>query len=314
MSQEPQQFDCRVAFAGRPPSANWEPLQIPGTPASVWAWFKPQHALTGIQVQVPPEVSQTVPFLTLRMIAHAAGIDPACIPMCSVYGYAYQGYAASSPWCDQAITAFPAGTDPYIVLYVDPAPGAMPVTVPAPTGGDETEWSSDDQLEELFISIERDWKSTLKFEKQLGAQHKQLTDMLQRVMALDRDLMPEERMCASRQDIDDWTDARRALREQATKLSRYIREYDAGETVYAGKKRWFAQVYKDCVKKRRPFDGMTSAQQEFEVFRKNTQNLVSAMQSAYNAAGAEGERRAQSVLTRIAAQVRAEMTGQNRRR
>lgn len=315
MSHNPSQpFDCRVAFAGRLPSANWEPLPVAGTPGSVWAWFKPQHAPTGVQIQVPPETTQALPNLTLRMIAHAVGIDPAYIPMCSVFGYAYQGYAAASPWCDQAIPAFPTSGDPSIVLYVDPAPAAMPTENGYWSDGTDDEWGTDDQLEEIFKSIERDWKATLKFEKQLGAQHKQLTDMHHRVTTLDRDLMPEERMCSSRQEIDDWSDARRGLREAALKLSRYIREYDAGETVYAGKKLWFKQIYQDCVRKRRPFDGIVQAQVEFEVFRKNTQHLVGAMQSAYNAASQEGERRAQGVLTRIAAKIRAEMTGQNRRR
>ena len=106
---------------------------------------------------------------------------------------------------------------------------------------------------------------------------------------------------------------RRWLREASTHLSRYIREFDAGETVYAGKKRWFQQIYTDCVRARKPFDGILQARQEFEVYRKTGQNLVGSMQGAYQSASQDGERRAQNVLTRIAGKIRVEKTRQTRR-
>ena len=67
------QFDCdTILVDGQKRALPWSKYTKLG---DTWYRLEPQHAPTGIQVQVPPEVSQAVPFLTLRMIAHAAGIE-----------------------------------------------------------------------------------------------------------------------------------------------------------------------------------------------------------------------------------------------
>ena len=173
----------------------------------------------------------------------------------------------------------------------------------APSPGVDEHEFTDDQIEEMFDSMERDWKSSLQAERQLQSLQKQLLDLQVRLGTMNRDLGPDERLYSDRSDQDDWQEARRALRDAATRLARYIKEMDAGETSYAGKKRWFVNIRKSYVIPRVMFDGIESARLEFEVYRSAMQNLVTRMQAAYHHGRQEGEVRAQQVLNRIATKV-----------
>jgi hypothetical protein len=306
----PGTSDCRVAFAMRPPSASWEAIQIPTTPPrTFWAWFKPQHLPTGIVVQLPSAADQTVVPVSMRYLVQMLGIDPACVPMCSLFGFSFQGQAGTASCFDQAVTLPPVGADPNIVIYVDPPPmqhAQAYYPEPPYAEGEPDESGSEfteDQVEEIFDSMERDWKGSIQAERQLQSLQKQLLDLQVRLGTMNRDLGTDERLYSDRSDQDDWQEARRALRDAATRLARYIKEMDAGETTYAGKKRWFVDIRKTYVIPRTTFDGMESARKEFEIYRSTMQNLVSRMQSAYHQARQEGEVRANQVLSRIASKV-----------
>lgn len=297
--------DSRVAFAGRPPSTAWEAIQLPtNPPRTFWAWFKPQQMPNAIVVQVPPDDGSAVAPVAVRYLAQMLGLDAACVPMCSLFGFSFPGQNGTASYFDQAITGPPAGSDPNIVFYVDPPPMQNAPVYYAEVTPDEPESEfTDDQIEEIFDSMERDWKGSIQAERQLQSLQKQLLDLQVRLGTMNRDLGPDERLYSERSDQDDWQEARRALRDAATRLARYIKEMDAGETVYAGKKRWFDNIRKTYVIPRVAFDGMESARQEFEVYRSTMQNLVNRMQSAYHHARQEGEVRAQQVLNRIATKV-----------
>ncbi len=221
--------------------------------------------------------------------------------MCVVFGFSFQGHGGSAPQFDQPIADPPVGADPNIVFYVDPPPLHS-----AAGSGDAAQHDdefTEDQIEEIFDSMERDWKGSLQAERQLQSLQKQLLDLQVRLGTMNRDLGTDERLYSDRSDQDDWQEARRSLRDASTRLARYIKEMDAGETTYAGKKRWFVDIRKTYVVTRTTFDGMESARQEFEVYRSTMQNLVSRMQSAYHQARQEGEVRANQVLSRIASKV-----------
>ncbi|MCH8829246.1 MAG: hypothetical protein IID45_06670 [Planctomycetes bacterium] len=55
---------------------------------------------------------------------------------------------------------------------------------------------------------------------------------------------------------------------------------------------------------RRPFEGLTKTQREFEAYRKMVQSLEIAMNAVLTSARQDGENRARQVLNRIAASVR----------
>src|SRR5439155_7590204 len=158
---------------------------------------------------------------------------------------------------------------------------------------------------ELYERIGTDWSASLHLEKELDTLRKQLAGMSAKLNSLNRDLTPEEHRHADRQDQDDWRDARRWLREASGKLSRFIKECDVGETVYVGKKRWFEQMYEQVVLPRQPFNSLEQVLHEFESHRKNLQTLVNNMRATMSSAAQDGERRAQQVLSRIAAKANA---------
>tara|TARA_R110002072_G_scaffold302603_1_gene486604 strand:+ start:47461 stop:48453 length:993 start_codon:yes stop_codon:yes gene_type:complete len=300
--QNPAMNDCRLAFAARPPSASWEPIQLPTTPPRMfWAWFKPQHLPTAIVLQVPSDDGSAVAPVTVRYLAQTLGLDAACVPMCLLFGFSFQGQGGTAPYFDQPIVGPPPGADPNIVFYVDPPP--MQNLAEYGRKSDDEHEFTEDQIEEMFDSMERDWKSSLQAERQLQSLQKQLLDLQVRLGTMNRDLGPDERLYSDRSDQDDWQEARRALRDAATRLARYIKEMDAGETSYAGKKRWFVNIRKSYVIPRISFDGIESARLEFEVYRSTMQNLVTRMQAAYHHGRQEGEVRAQQVLNRIATKV-----------
>ena len=293
---QPNSVDCRIAFTQRAPSTTWEYVSLPtNPPLQLLAWFKAAHLPTAVALQVPPEALSFQIGFSIRQILQAIGIDAAAVPVCSLFGYSFPGDGGVSAYFDHVVAGPPAGADPNIVIYVEPPQVAAIATPPTA--------AIDSQTREIFKSLERDWKWSQQAERQLAGLTKQLQDMQTRLKNMNRDLSPDERMCSSRQDHDDWRDARRFLRESSARIGKYIKEMMAGETVYAGKRQWFEQIHRDHVASQTPFSGMAEACTEFEYFRRTLQNLCDRMQSVYNLAQMEGIQRAQSVLSRIAGKV-----------
>ena len=121
---------------------------------------------------------------------------------------------------------------------------------------------------------------------------------------MNRDLSSEEARCGDQLDKRDWQDARRWLRDGAARLSRFLKDHHMGMTSTAGKRESYAAIYRQYVVPRHSFDGLAQAEREFEFHRKSLQTLLNNMNAAHSAAVQDGERRAQQVLTRIAAKVR----------
>ena len=299
-SAQPQsdRMDCRAEFAQRLGSSTWEFVTLAtNPPIQLWAWFKPAHLPTAVVLQVPPAVLPYQIGFTVRLVLQSLGIDPATVPLCSLFGFSFPGDGGTSAYLDHVVTSPALGADPNIVIYVDPAQRATKKATESS--------ATDDQTHEIFKSLERDWKTSSMAERQLAGLRKQLIDMQQRLNTMNRDLTADERMYADRQDHDEWRDARRFLREAATRLSKYIKEMTAGETSYAGKRQWFEQIHRDHVATQTPFPGMEQAQREFEYYRRTIQNLCDRMMAAYHHAQQEGVQRAQVVLSRMAVKVAA---------
>jgi hypothetical protein len=161
---------------------------------------------------------------------------------------------------------------------------------------------------QTYTRIENDWNAVLQIEANLALLRKQAAATLARINTLNRDLSPDERQFGDRKDKSDWQVARRWLRDVASRLSRCIKDHDMGHTSAAGKRNQFDQTYQQFVAPRIPFDGMDRVQRDFEQYRKSMQTLLNNMQAANVQAGQDGERRAQEILNRLAAKVRASRT------
>jgi hypothetical protein len=287
----------------RPPSSSWEQVPIAHEPhAFVWAWFKPAGAPQGIALQIPVEVLRDPRFrqsLTMRRLLVALRIDPALVAFWSLYGVAYDGQQGMNPVLDFPIPEPTPGADPTIhitlhALAPSPLPAApMPAVVPA---GD---------LSDVFSRMDADWNASLQLEPQLAAAAKQLNGTLLRINSLNRDLSSDEARAADQLDKHEWQEVRRALRDVAARLSRFLKDQHLGMTSNIGKRNAYEAIYQQYVVPRQSFDGLVQAERDFEQYRKTMQTLLGNMTTAQSSAVQEGERRAQQILSRIAAKVRS---------
>lgn len=294
-----------TTFAGRPPSQTWEWIPFADCPQNgFWVWFKPASAPQSLILRIPDETWQNHPHadqLTVRTLLQAAGVEPGCVAMWQLYGAAYEGMSGTTPFLDAAIPAPATGVDPNIAVYVN-----VPLANMAQAGAMQyaTEPEEELSLPELLDRIDVDWNAILETENELSALRKKLLDMLSRLKSLNRDLASEERLHASNQDKQDWLEARRWLRDASMRLRSCIKEYDVGDTSFGGQRKWFEATYQQFILPRRAFDGIQQAQRGYEYYRKLVLTLQTKMNTAYWNASQNGERRAQQILSRIAAKIR----------
>ena len=66
-------------------------------------------------------------------------------------------------------------------------------------------------LAEIFERVDVEWNMVLAIEKDLERLRKMLSDVGSRLKGLNRDLTSDERLYSSREDKQDWLEARRRL-------------------------------------------------------------------------------------------------------
>jgi len=301
-----------LGFLFRPPSQTWEQVLIgDGSKRFVWMWFKPPTVPQGLIIRVP-EDNSPAHGLTLRSVLPFAGVDPTWVVMWQVYGMTYPGMNGTNPLLDQSIPAPVVGQDPSIVIFVGtPQPSFMPIppmiplaSMPITSPVGQTATSIQDNAAEVLERLDIEWNAAMDVEKDLDRLRKMLVDMMSRLKSLNRDLNPDERLYSSREDKQDWLDARRFLRDSDNRLRAAVKEFDIGDPSSAGHKRYYEGLHAQFVVPRVPFDGMEQALIGFEFYRKLLTTLHGKMNSVYLAAQSNAERRAQMVLARIANKVR----------
>jgi hypothetical protein len=301
------------SFAQHPPSATWERVVVLQTPElAVWAWYKLPQQPHGMIFKLTPDVwlpIATMQPLTLRQLLSSIDVEPAAVMAWSLYGVPYDAMAGTSPFFDQPIPPPLPGVEPDITVFIGAGSAPAQENGPSPLAAEQVGTTN---CERLLDAIAWDWDSAVKLERQMVEARKKLVAMTNRLNILNRDLTPEENAAADRLDKSDWQDARRWLRDGVSELSRCIKQHDVGETSLAGKRDWFKQIYEQSIRPRRSFDGLSQAQREFEMYRKRCQTLLSAMQTALGDATSEGERRAATVLARIASKMRQARTKKSR--
>jgi len=300
-----------MSFAVRPASHTWEQIALPGTRAGLcWAWFKPAAAPECVVIRFPDETfgaGADTPIVSIRDVLQAAEVDPNQVSGWSLYGTSLDRGVLTAA-LDRPLPPPTAGAQPELRVYIaGMSSQAAPTTTAVST-------SASQDVGHIYDMIDTDWNLSLQLEKQLVLLRKQLSGMLTRITAIDRDLNPEERMHGDRQAKTDWQEARRWLKDSAAKLVRYIKEHDTGDTSNAGKREWFVQTYEQLVVPRRPIDNLIQVQRQFESHRKRLQILQTNMTTALQFAGSDGERRAQTVLERVARSVRDKRAKQRGRR
>ena len=288
-------------FTLRPASTGWEALAlVPGTAIGIWVWCKPLHAPLDLIVRVSAETFQAVGgMLSLRQIIAGAGAE-----LGQVYGLTIQGtfidaLSGTNPLLDHAVPA----ASPWVEVAIRMLPMAASYAV-APVAGAGLSAGS----QASAMAIQSDWTAVVQAETQLMTLRKQLATVQGRLLSLNRDLSADENVASDNADRKEWQDTRRWLRDCAGLASRYIKEADTGVTSMAGNKGRLEQLVQDAKAGRLSPPQMAAAQNEIEAHRKTVTNIQNQMQNALQAAGRDGEQRAQQILTRIAAKVRAHRT------
>jgi hypothetical protein len=293
-----------MRFAERPPSSTWEQIPLADAPHyRLWAWFKPATAPQGVFLRIPAEAfrdPQRRQPITLRGLLNSLGVDPQLVSAWSLYGTPYDAQPLVNPALDYPIPESGTAADPSIGIYLKTASSpvaVLPVTTPAaaqPTGA----------VDQVFARMEADWHSALQIEQQVDAAAKQLNATLMRINSLNRDMSIEEARGSDSQDKRDWQEARRWLRDVSGRVGRFLKDHTVGMTSNVGKRNSYETIYKQHVSTRRPFDGLAQAERDFEAYRKSLQGLLNNLVSGNSTAVQDGERRAQQVMTRVAAKVR----------
>lgn len=173
--------------------------------------------------------------------------------------------------------------------------GAMPAPQDAAAGP---------AADRVFASIEADWRAIEQLERQLAALTKQLNGQASKLQSLNRDLAPQERLVADSNDVKEWNDVRRMLRDAAANISKQVRAFDIGTVSAAGNRNRFQEIFTQYVQTRTPFDGMQQTAHEFEQHRKVCQSLMTKSGSALTGAQRDAEGKARTVLGRIRAKQR----------
>lgn len=305
----------------RLPSTNWEPVPLDSTGQRIaWAWFRPASVPSGLIVAVPSALfhaAAVVPRLSIRQLIAAAGLEPSMILCWVVNAIQYDAMAGTSPLLDQTLPAPQGDGNLEISVWMAPLPQPawtgyqMPMFGQAPDLAQHASFPAggSDSDERLLDVIETYWNDILQLEVRIGSIRKELASSLSRMNSLNRDLNADERCACDSKDIQEWTDARRWLRDSISVLSRSVKEIDVGTTSGAGKRHRFEEIYQNQALPRIPFEGLAQAANEFESYRKTVQNVLASAQAGLSRAGRDAEQRASSVLRRVAAKVRAHRRG-----
>lgn len=285
-------------FTLRPASTGWEALAlVPGTAIGVWVWCKPLPAPLDLVVRVPAESFQAVGgMLSLRQIVAGAGAEMVQVQGLTIQGTFIDALGGTNPLLDHAVPAASPWVEVSIRMHPTVASyAAAPVAGAGLTAGSQAS----------AMAIQTDWTAVTQAETQLMSLRKQLATVQGRLLSLNRDLSADENVASDNADRKEWQDARRWLRDCAGLASRYIKEADTGVTSMAGNKGRLEQLVQEAKAGRLNPQQMAAAQNEIEAHRKTVVNVQNQMQNALQAAGRDGEQRAQQILTRITAKVRA---------
>lgn len=290
----------------------WELMTIARIPGlSVWSWYRPQHLPSGMTVSIPRDLIQSYPAglpFTVADLLIAAGIPMPQFQAVSLFGGVWQPAATFAPYLNQAVLVpataarleigllvLEAAMVPTVSVPLMSVPGPIQDVADFDAGVD----SATATTGQMYDRIESSWKSAIQMERQLAGVRQKLSGMLNSLNKLDRELTPEERLSADREDKDNWEEARRWARDLAAKCHREIKQFDIGMTSSAGRKNSMQAFYEQVIEPRQPCSDLETYRREFETYRKDMVNLQRAMTSAVQAASQNGTQRSQRVLGSI---------------
>ena len=272
-------------------------------------------------MSVPPEVFAAYPAgfpFTLADIFLAAGVEPATVLFVSCFGSDWQAPDIFGPVLNHTMPPVVSGVQPEIVIQVrqqiipdvsnteqqEPGPGTESDTGVSAREQSAPEDADSVRQKTMYDRIDKAWRSSLQIERQMSGLRQKLSSVMTALGKLDRDLSPDERLAAEREDRDAWQDARRWMRDLGAKCHREVKSFDIGITSAAGKRNSMEQLYQQVIEPRAGCADLAGIRREFEVYRKDMLNLQKSMQTALLAARQNGTQRAHRVLSQINRKIR----------
>lgn len=266
------------------------------------------------------------PPFTIADLLMAVGVPPMLLHSVSTFGAEWQPAAVIGPFLNHPLPPMSPDSRPELsfqileqpvvtqpIMTQPAAPMSYPESAEATNSDihglttddlppfDSSQATSDGMM---FERIESAWRSSIQMERQMTGLRQKLAGVLGSLGKLDRELAPDERLAADREDRDAWHDARRWLRDMAAKCHREIKSFDIGMTSAAGRRNWMEQTYKQVIEPRAPGSDLEDIRREFESYRKDMVNLQKSMQAALQGATQNGTQRAQRVLGVIRGKIR----------
>ncbi|MEO2034236.1 MAG: hypothetical protein ABGZ35_19340 [Planctomycetaceae bacterium] len=311
----------QIPFAHRPPSVQWEPLPIVRFPGlTLWTWYRPQRLPLGLIVSIPPDVQAAFPAgfpFTLLDLFLAAGVEPSMVHSAAIYSTEWQTAAVFGPWLNHTMPPAGAGANPEIAVQVHqhvvpaetiPVPHTMAPagTYPNPPLIQQVAPDAAEPVANrmMYERIDNSWRSSIQMERQMTGLRQKLASVMAALGKFDRDLNPDERLAADREDRDAWQEPRRWMRDLSARCHREVKTFDIGMTSAAGKRNAIEQLHAKVIEPQAPGHDLMGIRREFETYRKEMANLQKSMQTTLQAANQNGTQRAHRVLSTISRKIR----------
>lgn len=243
--------------------------------------------------------------LTLRHVLNGLGLPVTQLQSWSAGGHWFDAHGGANPLLDHPLPPALPGDGGIVIRAPAPlSPDPHPVLNPSPSAGAPSTGPVSAAEETIYAAMDADWLAIQQLETQLDGFRKQLATLQGKVQSLNRDLSIDEKQACDSADIKEWGDVRRWLRDSASQVSRYLRDYTMGVASNAGQRLRFEAMYNDYVVPRRSMPDLANAQRDMEMYRKVVQSLVAKMQATVASASRDGEQRATQFLAKIGAKQR----------
>lgn len=312
----------QTLFSHRAPSAQWEQLPILRVPGlTLWVWYRPPNLPVGLMVSVPPEIQAAYPAgfpFSLGDLLLAAGVDPAIVHSVSYYGSEWRTTEFFGPVLNHPLPPVGSAAQPAIAIQIHQQAVTDVNSVAEPTASPAAETRTGSSSEEqrttndtdpgrqkmMYDRIDKAWRSSVQMERQMAGLRQKLASVMAAMGKLDRDLVPDERLAAEREDRDAWHDARRWMRDLCAKCHREIKNFDVGMTSAAGRRNAIELLYRQVIEPRAGCTDLPGIRREFETYRRDMMNLQKSMHTALLASQQNGTQRAHRVLNTINRKIR----------
>jgi hypothetical protein len=254
-----------MSFSEQPPSTQWAGLKYQGeTVAEVW--FKPEGEPGGVTFRIPQSgfrIPGVGPWLTPENLLKAVGIAPEEVESWHRQGTTPSGMSGSDPELRTPLVA-PAPEVPELELYFKIK---VPIQMAALADSGQLEIP-----EAKWQTIELRWNAIVGLEATTETLRLTMENVRAEMeSALNKTLMPEEKLHALRADLDQWTKAKHRIHFALPKLREFV--HRATWAMGTPERKQLGELFESHIEPRIPFPEINKVEDELESLFKARQVL-----------------------------------------